>query len=506
MNEIPVKLKMKNSRAEGLYNPEERSVLVKKGAKVERTTTKSFESSGYRHKRQRLMDNGTISNFVFTKDYKFSSLSGAAAVIGGRQAAGPLEWRTLEGTKIADLELSGDSSIEIDTNQEKYNQLIHFIENIDDLNLLKGETEFNLFETLSIVNTEIRHSNVLAWLLNPLETHGLGDYFTSHFIREVYKKNKIFYEKKGLRPEDLLLWDFEDAEIYREHQNIDLLIMDKNHQFAMAIENKILSKEHGKQLKKYENIVQNLPGIKNTMLVYLTLDGYEASDSDSWVSFSYEDVYTLIESLDFTQTSIKVKSFIEDYKLILRRHLLTDDKLEALCRRIYLKHKRALDLIYEYRPDIISDINEKVRNIIDDLDVYKESHSIKSIFRFTQQGIDRINDAYRSVASGWLKDRSIMVHEIRISEKELKIATVIGPSDNNERDLLINHYYQAVNPNNTKKTSKYQTIKSERIMKYKSENEPEEIFNDLDKKLESKITKHVNEINQVFASYKFEGQ
>lgn len=35
---------------------------------------------------------------------------------------------------------------------------------------------FNIFTTLDIINTEIRHSNVLAWLLDPSENHGLGDY------------------------------------------------------------------------------------------------------------------------------------------------------------------------------------------------------------------------------------------------------------------------------------------------------------------------------------------
>ncbi len=30
-------------------------------------------------------------------------------------------------------------------------------------------SQFNVFETLRMVNTEIRHSNVLAWLLTPSE-------------------------------------------------------------------------------------------------------------------------------------------------------------------------------------------------------------------------------------------------------------------------------------------------------------------------------------------------
>lgn len=40
--------------------------------------------------------------------------------------------------------------------------------------LSKWSNRFNLFDVLKISGTEIRHSNVLAWLLDPNENHGLG--------------------------------------------------------------------------------------------------------------------------------------------------------------------------------------------------------------------------------------------------------------------------------------------------------------------------------------------
>ena len=36
---------------------------------------------------------------------------------------------------------------------------------------------FNLFDVLRNADYEIRHSNVLAWLLDPGRNHGLGDRF-----------------------------------------------------------------------------------------------------------------------------------------------------------------------------------------------------------------------------------------------------------------------------------------------------------------------------------------
>ena len=42
--------------------------------------------------------------------------------------------------------------------------------------------KFNIFDCLRLTRTEIRHSNFLAWLLDPNETHGLSDYFLKEFL------------------------------------------------------------------------------------------------------------------------------------------------------------------------------------------------------------------------------------------------------------------------------------------------------------------------------------
>ena len=43
--------------------------------------------------------------------------------------------------------------------------------------------KFNLFNVLKISRAEIRHSNVLAWMLNPNENHGFGDSILRGFIQ-----------------------------------------------------------------------------------------------------------------------------------------------------------------------------------------------------------------------------------------------------------------------------------------------------------------------------------
>lgn len=51
-------------------------------------------------------------------------------------------------------------------------------------------SDFNIFETLGLVNADIRHSNVLSWLLNPNANHGLNIYFLKLFLKQFVSENK----------------------------------------------------------------------------------------------------------------------------------------------------------------------------------------------------------------------------------------------------------------------------------------------------------------------------
>lgn len=44
---------------------------------------------------------------------------------------------------------------------------------------------FNIFGVLRIEEAEIRHSNVMAWLLDPQESHGLGQAFLRRVLSTI---------------------------------------------------------------------------------------------------------------------------------------------------------------------------------------------------------------------------------------------------------------------------------------------------------------------------------
>ena len=67
---------------------------------------------------------------------------------------------------------------------EAIEALKYFIDDNEDLESLETRLDrFNIFESLGLVRQEIRHSAFLSWLLDPTETHGLGDYWLRQFLK-----------------------------------------------------------------------------------------------------------------------------------------------------------------------------------------------------------------------------------------------------------------------------------------------------------------------------------
>ncbi len=86
-------------------------LTILKGAQVSDHTAPSFEThgSGYFKLRQRLERDGVIVDRVFQNNYEFSSPSAASSVIAGHNTNGNLEWKTKDGTKLKDLDTSGQN-------------------------------------------------------------------------------------------------------------------------------------------------------------------------------------------------------------------------------------------------------------------------------------------------------------------------------------------------------------------------------------------------------------
>ncbi len=227
--------------------------------------------------------------------------------------------------------------------------LTEFIQ--DNQELEKLETildDFNVFVALGVVDNEVRHSTFLSWLLNPAESHGLGDYFLSMFLKQVaLKATSMGIPSPSVF--DIEGWHFDDAEVLREWRNIDVLIRCGNPSLVWAVENKVWSEEHDSQLQRYADTVnQEYPGYEK-LFVYLTVEGEHPSDS-RFVPVSHSEVVQIIERLvaaKHDKLGDEVSSFLSHYIEMLRRYIMKDSQVQEICRKIYNRHKRALDLIFD---------------------------------------------------------------------------------------------------------------------------------------------------------------
>jgi len=111
-------------------------------------------------------------------------------------------------------------------------------------------------------------------LLDPNESHKLGDIFFKRFFREVFSSDKFV----DIDQVDVEGMDLTKVAIQREWKNIDILIVLEN--VVVCIENKVLSKEHSNQLMRYREIIEShYPNHKQTF-VFLSPEG-DTSESES---------------------------------------------------------------------------------------------------------------------------------------------------------------------------------------------------------------------------------
>jgi hypothetical protein len=211
--------------------------------------------------------------------------------------------------------------------------------------------EPNIFRALAIERHEIRHSNFFAFLLDPRENHGLGDILLRKFLRDIFADSRA--QNRTLFDADLL--DFRQVDVRREWRNIDILI--DMPQDVIAVENKVDSTEHTKQLSRYKTIIDGEFGGKRKHFVYLTPFGADATEADDqavYINYSYSQVADILENvLTLYSDSIsgKMKHYISDYRVTIKRELLMNDKLNELAVKIYKAHKSAFDFVFENRPD-----------------------------------------------------------------------------------------------------------------------------------------------------------
>lgn len=298
---------------------------------------------------------------------------------------------------------------------------------------------FNLFEAIGHTRREERHSDFLAFLLDPNQPHGLGAKFLTRFAMEVVRTTR---RASPIALSEIVLADFTGCDVRREHSlgqsgRLDVLCVDETHKFLLAVENKVDLGEGEDQLNKYRRHLEDRYEDFHRVLAYLTPDKDEPSDGN-WVEIGYGEVLSIVEALaeEYRESlGDAVVMALDHYARMLRRHIVTDQdsELKRLAAAVYRKHKTALDFIFEQRPDDQLAISELVAELVSEyrceIEVVRQTKSTINLLPKNWRDIPDFNAARKGA---WTEGTHSLLFEILNKPGSVSMLLVVGPTEDED--------------------------------------------------------------------------
>ncbi|MHC3128602.1 MAG: PD-(D/E)XK nuclease family protein [Candidatus Bathyarchaeota archaeon] len=186
--------------------------------------------------------------------------------------------------------------------------------------------EFSFMKIFGLEHDEQVHSSFLAWLLDPLESHGLGSLFVKEFLKKI-----------GIKIDEL---DFSRLRIEREissdKSRLDIGIFDSHGKFQCIIENKIWSSEGIDQTTRLYSDFHN-ENYEKELFVFLTLDKKSKPKNKYFISMNYEQVLPILTKiLDMAKGDTRF--LIKHYANTLER-LIMSEKFEGFSERTQMYYQ-----------------------------------------------------------------------------------------------------------------------------------------------------------------------
>jgi len=340
-----------------------------------------------------------------------------------------------------------------------------------DHNLEKLEIELqkpNIFNILGIGRMEIRHSNFLGWLLDPNGSHGLRNKFLIRILRDL-----ALEKKNTLDIIDVCKLNFNNVDVRREYSitykdkkgSIDILIIFREDNLVICIENKIDAKDSKNQLKDYRDYINETfkkedkddVEYKN-IFVYLTPNGDEPkkdkTEKKYWCNYSYKDA--IIEHLTHTQDSITdstIKTYISDYLTTLKSEIMgIQDEAQELANAIYENHKPIIDFVVANR-----DANKEYQQF------WKKERAW--VFDFAEKFIDLINnaDSKNKYELGYVKNAITVKQKMEGQNRYYNIYLIYQGKD---KDVNIDFVFSAKEVLDNRKESVKKILDNPKQMDY----------------------------------------
>ena len=262
----------------------------------------------------------------------------------------------------------------------------------------KGEN-YNLFSILNIERYELKHSALIANLLDPKGSHGCGDAFLRAFF-EIALKGTAYPFESSTPPNSYT--EYYTGPIAGDTGGrIDILV--KSSRYGLIIENKIYAGDQDKQLTRYDNYGKETFGADGYLLVYLTLYGYDASKESTATKSAEEVGYLRLSYAEDILRWLKQCVRLADNKPLVRESL--NQYIRTIKQLTYQDMnqkdiRKIIDLAVDH-PEVVATLSSK-------RDAIAQGIRKKYIFAELKKYADQ---------KGWLYDDS----ESSYNEEEPKI-------------------------------------------------------------------------------------
>ena len=216
---------------------------------------------------------------------------------------------------------------------------------------------FNPFDVLRYSDYEIRHSNVLAWLLQPDETHGLG----GAFIRDFTTALNDEAGRQGIRPVPApSSFEADNIRVERELDYVDITLFFENEGVVVAIENKIgeTAPEHAGQVRGYEETLREKHRSKyHTLQSVLLTTSREPGDSGGdFIHMSWTRVHDIVNAIRErerfeSEEGERVRAFLAHYLEVVRKLTTQPETGAHYFGKLLDEHRRVLNMLLKEREE-----------------------------------------------------------------------------------------------------------------------------------------------------------
>ena len=112
---------------------------------------------------------------------------------------------------------------------------------------------------------------------------------------------------------------------------------------------------------------------------------------------------------------------------MLQRHIVSDSQIAELAKGIYEKHKQAIDIIIEHRPDQATEVGRRLEEMIRAESSLVPDHCTKSAIRFFPKEWSDIPSLKQG--RGWTPSKRILLFQFDNYPDKLWLSLYIGQSE-----------------------------------------------------------------------------